>query len=704
AGVRLDAVVPPQRSEPDVRIERVIAPPLVAEDSLVPVRVIAHNPGGLRPAVLNLYLDGQIADSAAVELQPGRNALALPTQLHGEGSHRLRAELVVADDATAANNVREIGISISPRTRVLLLAAREQSPLGRALRRKGFTVDIRAPQALRELETLLPYNAVVLEDVAAGALTTKALDHLERYVREHGGGLIVAGGTATYGDAGFTPTALKRLLPVTLEPHRPRPGAREPLALFLVIDRSNSMGYNSRLDTQRDGEKLRYAKEAALAVIGQLKDQDLVGVVAFDSQPHEIAALRPLTANRRPLEDLIPRLVENGGTDFLDALGAARDQLAASRVDRRHIMLITDGDTNRSAPDEYRALIKTLIADKISVTTVRIGDNTVNLQLLRDISSQTGGEFHYVEDAQQLPDLMLRETTRALSPLSPGTEEYFPQLIGEHQLLTGIAEARLPPLAGYAYARPKDGADVLLYVNRLERRDPLLAVWQYGLGRVAAFTASPTDDGGRWVTWPEFSKFWSQVAHWTARDHTDDQYAIDAQRRDGVVEIAIRSFGPTADGATLTARLRFDDNTTREIDLVPRQPRLFTASLLELPAGRYPLEVIKRTPRGTVSQYRGLVTVPGSEQDEQDELLRDTPNRSLLTQLTDATGGTLDQPAHALTERPPGTRQTSYPLDAVLLPLAMLLFLADIAVRQMRRRPGASATRFAGRLQPTTMR
>ncbi|MGH7292202.1 MAG: hypothetical protein ACREJT_13375, partial [Myxococcota bacterium] len=272
------------------------------------------------------------------------------------------------------------------------------------------------------------------------------------------------------------------------------------------------------------------------------------------------------------------------------------------------------------------------------------------------------------------------------------------------QVLHGIGAEALPPLSGYAFAKPKSDANVLLRVARMDRGDPLLAVWHVGLGRVAAFTASPGDDAEAWVGWPEFSKFWSQVAHWTARDHTDDQYAIDAQRRDGVVEIAIRSFGPTADGATLTARLRFDDNTTREIDLVPRQPRLFTASLLELPAGRYPLEVIKRTPRGTVSQYRGLVTVPGSEQDEQDELLRDTPNRSLLTQLTDATGGTLDQPAHALTERPPGTRQTSYPLDAVLLPLAMLLFLADIAVRQMRRRPGASATRFAGRLQPTTMR
>src|SRR4030095_7227912 len=97
-------------------------------------------------------------------------------------------------------------------------------------------------------------------------------------------------------------------------PLRPRQSEREPLALFIVIDRSNSMGYNSRIGTLRDGEKLRYAKEAALAVIRQLKDQDLVGLIVFDSQPSEISPLQPLRENRQSLEDLIPRLVENGGT------------------------------------------------------------------------------------------------------------------------------------------------------------------------------------------------------------------------------------------------------------------------------------------------------------------------------------------------------------------------------------------------------
>jgi Ca-activated chloride channel family protein len=685
AGVRVDAAVPPHAEEPDVRIVRVLAPALVGSERVTPVRVIADNGGALRTAVLNLYLDDAMADSAAVELPPGRSALTLPTQLVGDGGRRLRAELALRDDPQPANNQRDVGITVRGAGRALVLTTNKQSVIARALTRKGMRVDVQPPATLRSLGNLRPYHLVVLEDVTAGAFAPGALAALERWVRDHGGGLLVAGGGNTFGDTGFVNTPLKRLLPVTLEPRRPQPNTREPLAIFLVVDRSNSMAYNSRVGTRRDGEKMRYAKEAALAVVRQLKDQDSVGLVVFDSQPHEVAPLKPLRENRRVLESLIPRLVENGGTDFYDALEMARSQLAASRQTRRHIMLITDGDTNRAAVDEYRALTKTIADDHITVTTVRIGDNTVNLKLLQDISRQTGGEFHYVENAATLPDLMLRETTRALTPQGPATETFYPHLAEDSQVLHGIGAEALPPLSGYAFAKPKTDADVLLRVTRMDRGDPLLAVWHVGLGRVAAFTASPGDDAEAWVGWPEFSKFWSQVAHWAAREQGDDEFAVEAQRDAGVTTLTVRSFGPTADDATLSARLTLKDGTTRDVPLVPRRPRLFSASLLDVPPGRYPLTITKRGTGGDVAQATQTVTIPAVDAATDAEFARTVPDRGLLAQLTAATGGELDAAPAALTARVIGERRVGYPLDALLLPLAMALFLADTVLRMRRR-------------------
>lgn len=686
AKVRVDVAIPPARQEPDLRVEKLIVAPVVAEGRVVPLRVVAHNSGKLRPAVLSLYVDGKIMDSTAVELQPGLNTLDLPSHLSGEGSHRLRAVIEAADDSTPGNNYREVGITVRGRTRILLVTPRGRSPIELILQQRDFDVDLRTPAEFPgTLDELAAYNGVVLEDIDAAGFDPESIALLERFVRELGGGLIFAGGTATFGDPGLLETALQQLLPVTLEPRRPRPGNREPLALFIVIDRSNSMGYNSRIGTLRDGEKLRYAKQAALAVVRQLRDQDLVGVIAFDSQPREIAPLGPLRANRARLEELIPRLVENGGTDFYDALASAREQLSASRVSRRHVILLTDGDTNRSAIDEYRTLIRDIAADEISVTTIRIGDNTVNLGLLKEISEETGGQFHYVENVRALPELMLRDTTRALGSLTRGEERYFPETGPRSQFLRGIHEQDIPPVADYAFAKPKPEAEVALRVNRLERTDPLLAVWQYGLGRVAAFTASPSIDAEQWLGWSEVGKFWSQLVRWTARGETESDVAVDVQRHDGVVRLEVQTFGRASDGGIPIARLRMDDETTRSIDFAPEGPRHFSASLPHLPGGQYPLTILMRGPGGIMQQRTQLIMVPDADTESQEEHRQDRPNFGLLTTLTEETGGKLNPNAHDLVERTPGTRTAVYPVDHFLLPLAMLLFLTDVGIRRLGR-------------------
>jgi Mg-chelatase subunit ChlD len=685
AGIRVDTAVPQRRRLPDVRLEKLLVASLVAEQHVVPLRVVARNTGKLRPAVLSLYLDGKVMDSAAVELQPGLSSFDLPTELSGRGSHRLKAALLVPDDPTPSNNFREVGVTVRAPTHVLLIERSGRSPLAGALERKGITVDRRGPEAFPStLDQLLTFDDVILEDLVGSDLSAAAFERIERFVHDLGGGLIVAGGEATFGDPALSRTALNRLLPVTLEPRRPKPATREPLALFIVIDRSNSMGYNSRIGTLRDGEKLRYAKEAALAVVRQLRDEDLVGVVAFDSQPHEIAPLGPLRDNREVLQRLVPRLVESGGTDFFESLRSARQQLATSRVNRRHVVLLTDGDTNRSSEDEYRNLIDELAQLKISVTTIRIGDNTVNLALLKDISERTGGRFYYVEDAHALPDLMLQDTTHAIGPIPSGTESYFPQIGARSQTLSGIDERTIPTLAGYAYSRPKPGAEIALQVTRLKRRDPVLAVWRYGLGRVAAFTASPSGDAEQWWGWTQFGKFWSQLAHWTGREHIDGSYVVEALRSDGATELTVRAPSSVNDDAALFARLRLDDGDVREIGLVSERPRSFTARIPAIPPGRYPLTILRRSSDGDVTQQTLPVTIPEDDVEPRHELERDEPNLGLLAALAEGTGGKLNPSASEVVERDAGTRRAVYPLDRLLLPLAMLLFLADVAVRRLR--------------------
>ncbi len=692
--VRVDAIAPPRTGGADVRVARLSAPRIVAPERPVPLRASIRNASGSSPALLNFYLDGRISDSIAVELSPGLNPFDVMLTIPEPGGHVIRAEIVTNEEERLEDNAREIAIFVRPATEILLATTRRYSPLTEVLRSRGLTVKKIPPDQLpTDVGGYSATHLVILEDLRGNQLSEQRAGALEDFVRIHGGGMIFAGGGATFGDKTLRDTPVAKMLPVTLEPRRPRPGKRDPLALFLVIDRSNSMGFNSRLSTLRDGEKLRYAIKAGVAVVKQLKDHDSVGVIAFDARPHEIAPLRPLKANREKLLAALPRIVESGGTDFYDALTSASEQLTHSRVSRKHIVLLTDGDTNRAGRGEYRALVKTLARSGISVTTIRIGDNTVNLKLLQNISEGTGGSFHHVENAQMLPDLMLRDTSRALRKLAPRTQTYLPAISTEHHLLTGTREDQIPHLADYAFSKPKPNSETLLHVARADRKDPILNVWRYGLGRVVAFTASPSDGAETWPAWSGFARFWSHLAFWSARSESAEDLSVESQRNYHSTMITARIFSAVPTATSISGQLDIGGDSI-DLDFSASDSASFRTTTIPLPAGRYPLR-IRRRQGDTVREIETVVAVPTQLQEETKEFAHSGDNEELLRELTVRTGGTLSPGVNDVTERPTGARTVSYPLVEWLIPLAILAFFADIALRRLASLRPESSTREA---------
>lgn len=687
AAVRIFATVPPHHRGADVAVEKFVAAPLVTDEQVVPLRAVLRNHGTRRTVTVSLLVDGQRQGSQPVTLQHGLNAIDIPYRLTGTGSHRLRIEAAATDDPIRGNNYREQSVTVSGKASVLLVSASVHSPLADALLRKSFRVTAIAPGDFpTRMGQLAGYHCVIFEDVNADAFSARQLDTLERYIKDFGGGFIMAGGAGTYQEVGFAKTAVERLLPVTLEPRPPARPDTGSLALFVLIDRSNSMGYQiqSRLTWSADESKLAYAKRAALAVVRQLQDTDRIGVIAFDFQAFQVAPFRPLRETRALLEKNIPRLQPGGGTDFYDALESARRQLSATHTDNRHVILLTDGATIRE-PAAHAGLIAALAKAHISVTTVRIGTDRVDLHLLRNISAKTGGRFYHVENAAALPDLLVKDTTQAASQLPPRDQTFMPRVASPSQVLSGLQVDEFPGIRNYAYVRSKPGADVLLALGSEDQPDPLLAAWQYGLGRVVAFTASPTGDAGTWVGWEGFAKFWSQLAHWAVRDETPWDYAIDVHRRDGQATISIRSFDDLDDGLIL-ARILSDADQATDIALTPRAPREFIGRLPPLAGGRYPVTITRRSRTGEVSQRTQAVTVPDADEDPQEEYESDQPNLTLLRGLASATGGMVDPAVRALVQRPLGHKRAVQPLDWLFVPTAMLLFLADVGIRRLRRR------------------
>ena len=272
----------------------------------------------------------------------------VPYQLHERGSFQVAARLV--GEGAAADERREVSLAVAGPIRALVIGHRRESALASALRLREVDVEFRDPAAFPKLEDLLQYHCVILDDVARKELPDSALEALETYVKKFGGGMLMTGGPRSFGDKAYQKSAVERILPVNLVEQQPKGKGRAPMGIFLVIDRSNSMGYNSRRHDVRDGEKMRYAREAALALVEQLRPEDRVGVIAFDSDPYVLGPLRPLVrAAGRCSRTASPGWCPGGGTDFKAALEIATAQLVQSGLKTLHIILMTDGDTNRGA-------------------------------------------------------------------------------------------------------------------------------------------------------------------------------------------------------------------------------------------------------------------------------------------------------------------------------------------------------------------
>jgi len=470
-GIRVYTDAPPASSLSRVAITAFEAPSVVRADSSFALRLDIESEAPLpASAVIRLFADGSPAGGQKITLTPGINRLRLPFRVARPGAYLMKATVTVAPPLIALNPSAETPLSVIAPPRVLMISGNPSESLVQLLKLRGYTVDMAAPRGLpRRPQDYLAYQAVIVANTPAEALAVDAQQALNEYVADYGGGLIVVGDSLR--DSGFHDSPLEKALPINFVP-QPPPPSREPIAVYLLVDRSNSMSYNSRYPAVRDGERIRYAKQAAVALLNQLDDTDYAGVIAFDSEPYVLGHLRPLGSTRRELVNRVQRLEPGGGTDFKLAVETARDEILGSGIAVRQIFLLTDGDTNRQYHD-HDQLLADLARQGVPVSTIRIGPDLENLRLLQDFAQITGGVFYRVEDITKLPQLLVHLTHEAQN--FKLHERARIDSGGPSSILSGIGAGQIPPIDFFAIAEPKDGAEIPLTAHKGTIDAPLLA-------------------------------------------------------------------------------------------------------------------------------------------------------------------------------------------------------------------------------------
>ena len=677
-GIQVFAAPPPATTRKRIAISSFDAPnPVRAHLNFALQIAIESDADAPVQAHLELQRDQTMVTRLPVRLLPGLNRFELPYHLDQPGAYVLTAELSADNGLEVVNGRADATASVMATPRVLVVSADRPMSLVSALKLRDYRVDVTTPERLpRRAEDYLGYQAVILTDVSAAALTAEVQRALNQYVGDYGGGLIATGGILR--EENFRKTPLENALPIKFVP-QPPPPSREPLGIYLCIDRSNSMSYNSRYPAVRDGERIRYAKQAAIALLRQLDDSDYVGVIAFDSQPYVISRLHPLGVDRAQLEQKIMRLEPGGGTDFKEALEIAAGDLIESGLSVRQIILLTDGDTNRQY-HEHDLLISDLSRERIPVSTVRIGPDQANLRLLEDFAEATGGIFYRVQDIEKLPQLFIRLSHQAIQ--NPQRQS---KIVADpnNSILRGISSEDVPSLEFFNVTEAKEGASVPLFIERNGRDVPLLAAWQYGLGRSAIFAADPDSLATiGWIHWNRYAEFWSQMVSWTMRQGQAGPFDLQLETtRSGDLKIQAESSGPVKAG-DLIARISGPYGAGFDIPLTQVGDTLYRGQAPVLPGGKYKAELVRKN--GKLEQVLSSqpFAVPATRAADADELSLRPPNSELLRRLAAESNGGFLVPARQMLRITGSTITVHRSADPYLIPLAIFLLLGEVFVRR----------------------
>ena len=215
-----------------------------------------------------------------------------------------------------------------------------------------------------------------------------------------------------------------------------------------------------------------------------------------------------------------------------------------------------------------------------------------------------------------------------------------------------------------------------------DSQDPVLSVWQHGLGKTAAFTSDFSANWGEhWQKWDRFQPLVKQLLTDISRVKKDGHLRMSTHTSGGDAVIVVEDFHPEEGFLELTAKLAGPNQKSENVTLKQVAPRRYQASVPLWGHGRY--HAIAQGIGGDRKDLAfGGFIVPYSP-----EYLRFRSNRQTLQDVADKTGGrvlTGDPSRDDIYRHGRAPKRSSKPIfDWLLIALAILVPL-DVAFRRIQ--------------------
>jgi len=659
----------------EVIVRRLAAPPTARARDSIPLRFVLSSTGATQGELV-LRQGAKVIGVTPVTLKKGTNVLAVSVPIGTAGTYRFTGTFIPGTDAhdtVKENNSATAVTHVAGPGHVLVVDGdgKSATALTQALANAGIDARPISPAAFpTDLGDLLSTDAVMMVNTP-NSFTVTQQDMMVRYVNDLGRGLVMVGGTESFGAGGWIGSPVAEILPVDLDPPQKKEMPRGALVMVMHACEFARGNY--------------WGKRVAIAASKTLSSQDYVGVIDYSWQggaANWVYKLQ-LAGNKKGVISAINKMEMGDMMDLGPPIKTAYAALKKVNAGQKHMIIISDGDP--SPPS--RALMKKIKDSGITITCVCVfphgGQVPAGYYGIYRYFKDVGGNWYRPNDPSKLPQIFVKEAMMVRRSLI--VEGKFTPAISAptNDAISGFRG--FPELTGYILTGRRGG---LATTVLMAGDDPLLAVRQSGLGRTAAFTsAADSKWAAQWIAWGGFERFWKQMVAQASRSRSqgDCQVYADVQGRRVTLTVeAVDVKGQFVQYAALQGNLVTPEMKIKPMELKQVGPGRYRAQFEADDSGSYlvNLRYRKAGADGASGSVQTVVTVPYAPEFRD---LRD--NSALLRAVAAETGGRV-LPAKAsdakLFDRTAMAMPTTFlPLTTPLLIIWLALFLIDVAVRRI---------------------
>ncbi|MHB9107083.1 MAG: glutamine amidotransferase [Armatimonadota bacterium] len=642
---------------------------------------------------ITLFRNNQPVETRKVHLKPGKTVVAFEQSAPNAGLYNYRAVLdVPADrDTVPDNNVAYAYTRVSGKPTMLIVegTAGEGAQLTETLQAHDIDVELagadRIPANLAECTR---YDSIVFANVPSWRMSSAQMAVIRSAVRDTGMGFAMIGGDESFGAGGYYHTPIEDVLPVSMDIRKKK--IMPALAIALIIENLEIMQItNTSID-------------AAKACVDLLEPIDQLGVLGCNDYSGWGGSIN----SSRGLRWEIPiQSAENKGSlksklDSMSDLGdppgyspyllEAAKRLAQTNAAVRHIVLIGDGDAVEPYPT-IDPIIAKIRGMGVTVSTIATGiDGPPASKYMAHIASLGHGQSFTIKTPEDLPRYLVRDQQSVTKP--PIYEKKFlvhATADAGHQISRDIPWNSAPYLLGCNITSAKESPTVRVPLTGVED-DPVLAAWNYGLGRTVAFTSDASQHwGAPWVVWDQYAPFWAKALRWTLRPTFKADMQTMLTEEGGKAKITVDAV--TQDGEfrnllDLQAKVSHIDPDAPEgheatettVTLEQTAPGHYEGNFDARGIGTYAVTVVEKEGAETKSMQMATLVIPYSP-----EYQTVQPNGPLMSKIVEQTGGVESPPAEDVFGKMRFGSRSLHDLWPLFALIVSLLFLIDVAVRRV---------------------